>query len=364
MKSPSSNHPFFTGIARFVCGVLLALLTIWLVGVFCCRNYVMIHYDPVLERNYFQGGQSILVTTEGWAITRMGNDGMVAPGGVGWNNPGGVWLLMGNSFVEGLNVNDPEKMHTVANGLLAARGRRERVVNVAMSAQALTDCRWQLPRYIKAHGDNINGVIICVTRSDILARSGGEWGCKVLETSDGYRVVPPAPRRDGRSGKIKHALAFNAFLKFGSQLKKVKLDFRLGPRRTVGRKAPETPITMEELERFVDWQFAAVRRSTDKPIVILWFSDMPRRGRAGWLPGEETAEYRLVRRCGERHGLKVFSMREDFNRFLETRGRYVPICGYSNTIPGVGHMNAHGHRVMGEKLAELIVSEAGGAGVK
>ena len=66
MKSPSSNHPIFKGTARFMCGVLLALLTIWSVGAFCCRNYTLICkvdiFDPWAspdEVKQFYGMESV-----------------------------------------------------------------------------------------------------------------------------------------------------------------------------------------------------------------------------------------------------------------------------------------------------------------
>ena len=346
-------------LGRIVAGAGLAAATIWIVGLFFCRNFSVFEWSPSLRRNVYAAGTRCLLVSEGYAATAMGSDGAIAPD-ADWNAPGGIWLLMGNSYVEGLHVADSNKLHAVANASLRRTGVSGRVINVAMSSQCLQDIVWQLPRYLEKHGQDINGVIVPVIAPDLIPRSSSRFGAVVQMPE--YRLSSPAHSVVSPWAKIKYYCRLNAFLKLGARACSTRLDFRLGPRNPVVTKMREPSLPQSvfsnETLRFLDWELAELRRCTDKPIVLLWISDQPYREGNEWLPGAESEEFHLLCRLARKNGIEVCSMREGFNRFFEANRRRKLICGFANTVPGAGHMNEAGHRLCGEWIAAWVAARS------
>jgi hypothetical protein len=63
--------------------------------------------------------------------------------------------------------------------------------------------------------------------------------------------------------------------------------------------------------------------------------------------------------CNE-HGITFIDMADDFIAAYD-REKIVPY-GFSNTLPGEGHLNKYGHKIIAERLSRTIdVMEAKGA---
>jgi hypothetical protein len=64
----------------------------------------------------------------------------------------------------------------------------------------------------------------------------------------------------------------------------------------------------------------------------------------------ETLE--ALRLTTERLSIPLLDTTEDFNRFYKEKA--IPLNGFINSLPGKGHLNIYGHKIVGEKIAGYL----------
>ena len=350
------NHKY--KFLNLIMGVFIALITIWAIGIFFCRNYVPIEYCNELSRNVYRPGITILSSREGFAFTKCGKAGLIAPGNSSDIDKNAV-LLFGNSFAEGLHVPDQSKMHRVANKLLAPDGKdAPTVYNVAMSSQLFSDTLWQLPKYLEQYGNNLKGIIVIVMSHDLLPSSVcSQYGSSLQNNAGQLIVVSPTPASMTNWGMIKYRFCLNAFLALGKSVKDSISDWysRTWHRIPYTQAKSNVEAAMEKsvdanLDNYLEWQLAKLREITDLPILILCCIDKPIRTVNGIeAPQAESELAQKIKLYSEKNHLDFYSMREDFRRLYDQN---LIVCGFPNTLPGAGHFSIYAHQALGEIMAD------------
>jgi hypothetical protein len=92
-----------------------------------------------------------------------------------------------------------------------------------------------------------------------------------------------------------------------------------------------------------------MRQRTDRPLLFVYLADVPKieNGRVR-LDNPEQRRTELFGDLCRRHGVGFIDMTEDFVRLYKTKGKLAR--GFANGIPGRGHINADGHRLVAEAV--------------
>ena len=354
-------------ISHLIIGGYISLFSIWIIGIFFCRNYVPIEYCDELERNIYKPGISILSTKEGYALTKCGKSGIIAP----LDKPdiiSDAVLLMGNSFAEGLHVPDYYKMHQIANKeLLSNKYESLQIYNVAMSSQLFCDTLWQIPKYLKYYRC-IKGIVVIVMSHDLLPTSkSSQYGSSIVNDNGNYAILPPPPNLITKFGIIKYKFHLNAFLALAKGLQNSFFDWKS---RVFSQPLKQNINNVElakknfenqDIDEYLDFQLSKLRSTTNLPILILCCIDKPIRTSQGIKNiNVDSILTQKVKYYSKKNNIDFYTMREDFNQLNDNN---LIVCGFSNTLPGDGHFSIYAHQAIGEKISNwclntIIIKEA------
>lgn len=104
------------------------------------------------------------------------------------------------------------------------------------------------------------------------------------------------------------------------------------------------------LEKAIDWTMQELAERYPKLVIV----HIPvGASQVGLAPPLDTEEY-LIKSC-ERYQIPLITMRERIIKdYAESRQ---PPYGFYNTLPWVGHPNAHGHKLVAEALSEFFADK-------
>jgi hypothetical protein len=256
-------------------------------------------------------------------------------------------LVLGDSFTEGLMLDDPELFPAVAQEALGAERAPLRLVNAGRSGMSAASYVHLAPVYRSLFSPRWTVVELRSSDLEQEAFESSRWQWFVTGddgevTAAGRPEPEPAlsgPRAWLRWARWHSVLLDYAFVRRNEVVDAMHREPPLFHAGAIAAPAPPAPKAYP-VEREMDRLFAAY----EGRMTVLYLSVLDPRH-----PGEEEPTERRVREYCERHGVScVFTRGENARAWSE---RYQVPSGFANTSFNAGHLNAGGHGIAGRVLA-------------
>jgi hypothetical protein len=276
---------------------------------------------------------------EGLSVAHFWRDGSRVTGNA-WVAPASTGVILGDSFAEAYQVGDGE----IAASVLERRARQEgRAVNVRQYGWSGTS----VPVYVAIAPGILSKLNPAWTAILLIGANLGVQGL----TDTGYWQAGLSP--DGtldlkeiseteriashsRTWRATRAVMERSILAY-LVIKKLQEAFE-------PKQIPEPSAVRSPADRLATLaEIRALRNAYGSRLLIVYIPAISLSGESENVSGEQG----LLDACRS-EGVRCVSMRQTLIRARDTRNEMC--AGFSNSLPGEGHLNAHGHRA----LADLI----------
>lgn len=336
-------------INRWTLGFIGSFLFIWFISAFFCNSLVISEWNEALKQWVPPPGTSIYHRSEGHGKTVFGKFGI--PGIPDLSAEKNVILLLGDSFVEALQVDDDAKTAQQLTAMMknnnikavcAGKGSSgDNIADYIMTIRAFEHIAPSIHRYI----------IFLGSISDVLPDQPGD--SKFAFKSDRFEFVE-MERWDGGPRRLRSFL-YRMHLDFLWYAKN-DLSNRLGMidfLPSIHGKADKdsgrdlfSEDTMTSIGAFIAQKIAAV---TSKPVMFVYAPQVPRIY-ANHIVFDDPESNRMTSFADALafRGVRFINMQDSFCKFFRSSGRFPR--GFSNSRPGEGHLNRDGHRLVAEEI--------------
>jgi lysophospholipase L1-like esterase len=329
-------------IGRALAWVLLVLLACEALLRLFVRNPVANYaYDEEWGRRP-AAGTVVVWGTEGYGVTRYVNDGEVATPYSGGENI----VVLGDSHTAAPQVSDAYNYVSVAERKLWADEYDADLRNLGAAGFSLADYVYFAPYIMDHYKPGI--VVIQMSDQDFWSNDGfnREHANYFIFNADGslglkHRSTP----RSEPIVRFKNSLAL---MDFGYvRFQQIRTFIKEQP--SAGAPEPDpSPISREEMIRI---QLAALRKAyQDVDLVVILLPYVPRL-KDGLLEVTDDSHGFLV---DEIQAIAEWSLVDPLDSFIELGAQGQLPRGFSNTLPGEGHLNVDGHQVLGTLLAAQL----------
>lgn len=348
MSLPAPRH--------WVLGLALSLSAAWLAGAVFLDTVQPVTFDTILGRYVATPGTTSRTRGEGWASSSVGEHGI--RGLSGGRLPAGPKVAFwGDSYVEGLQVDDRARMAQRFSELAASAGLElagvglgtggdhlpDFLLKARTTAPALGDVRlhvFVLPRLADLSPDAIHpGRASFLSSPELHLAAGGD------RPSQAALALAPAFRR------LELAGAFAIYERLCA------LSVRLAPGPALASAAPAPPaprVADEEAMRFlIGHALQTARENGGGGVLFLRLPTLPRLESGTVVQGdsEEALARAFAEACG-RGGAGFLDMGPAFRSFHQQTGRFP--SGFFNSPPGSGHLNEDGHQLVAQAVARYL----------
>jgi len=291
----------------------------------------------------------VVFSTEGWSASRTNSMGLLDDEPRVPRAPVRA-LLLGDSYAEALQVRRRDNFSSVAEERMPGL----EVLNTGCSGRGPQDYADWLAEFGAALAPDV--VVVCFNAGDLvsleqMARSG-----RSLRPRPTGPSPPPPP--EGPLARLAHRVLRSSGLITAARqrFKLVAQQILENPFTPFRPPRPSRAAAMSD-DELSDPRLAAmldslhVRFAARAPRLVYlylpvmdYFAPTPHRG--------DAAAARVMHDFAARHHATLVDMYEPMRAEFVRTGR--PLHGFSNSVLGTGHMNAAGHRLTGERLAQVI----------
>lgn len=347
---------------QWITGVFGSWLIVWLIGPWVLDSILIRTYDPSLDVNTLRPGDVVDWRSEGWGRTLIGPHGL--PGwqprvDAGEPNQESSSIrkvvIWGDSQVEGVCVDDPEKIHNQA--IRIAQDQYQLQIDCLPMGRSGADARdWQ----------------------DLIAGADKLWKPDlhvwvITDLSDLTIAVSPDATAAYRRWIVESPKWVRFAKRIGAQAlfaasKRVlrdpdtggirQLDFSLGPRThpiaaTNRIDDPnEEVLRNEKIADEVAKLLLEIGTSYDGRIAILYAPATPRLSGGIVTNHPDDAIFVAIHQALQSKGIAVADCRQDFIDLWRFKGQVAR--GFHNGMPSYGHLNVNGNRIVAEKIVVLL----------
>lgn len=281
---------------------------------------------------------------DGFSRTRFSKEGFRTP----YSLPakGKSVLVIGDSFTAAQQVSDSQTFASVAQQVLAQQGITATFYNKGIAGGAP-------PRYIAYKSDYYykikpDHVIVQLDERDFTADFPGNRGEFLTPWNGEDFDLEKNPRYDKRISILKKLPASDQLLSLSMvsvarRIAPVLLGLRQG-RSFRGALKGELP---ERTKEYVDWTIEELKQAYPN-LIIAYIPQVDYFNPEASAPRLESY---LSEACRS-ESVPFINTRADYLNLLNSKG--IVSHGFSNTIPGEGHINAFGHRILGQALAKKL----------
>jgi hypothetical protein len=342
-----------TTLRQWLVGILGSWTLVWLAGPLVLNSILLRVLDPALGVNTLRPGDLVRWRTEGWADTRIGPHGL--PGWQSRDAPRRI-VLWGDSQVEGVCVDDAEKIH---NQLITyAHDQLQLELDCLPMGRSGADARdWQdLMDEADPLWDPTLHVWIVTDLSDLLS----------LVPDQGFepcrRWTVESPRWVKLAAKLRAEAVFaagNRILRDPGTGDLRRLRFAVGPQASSSGVSgqpfdPTHSSSAEQASAKADAVVAAVvelKHRYKERLAILYAPPTPTLGQPIAIEHPDDLLFDLIHLKLVAAGIEVIDMRESFVGLWFSQRRLPR--GFHNGVPGYGHLNADGNRLIAQAIASL-----------
>ncbi len=302
-------------------------------------------YTPVMWRvqtNWFgivqASGTSSLLTDEGFAVTHYGALGEVASP----DNSGENIIVLGDSRTEARQVPDTDKYVSVAETLLRQRGRPVNLRNFGRSALAVADYVTHIPKYRELYHPRL--FVVQLTLADLSGSFSRSRSNYFILTEDQQLQLE---HKQDISGPLKVSpnRVFNPNLLLVNYAVQ-RFDLLFEENVTDGEAPAELPDAV--IQQQIDMILQA---AGDVPVIFVLIPMEPTISGDGLLLSRERFQH-FVQLVRDTPGARVVDTLPAFQQLA--REGHFPVGFFNSPDPDRGHLNRHGHRAVGELLAEAV----------
>lgn len=293
-------------------------------------------------------GTSIVRTNEGWGYTNYSEIGEVYTP----YNSGPNIVVLGDSFTEATQVNDDAKYVSVAETLLGEDGKTFNLHNFGQGGLSIPDYVSRA-NFIKEHYSPV-AIVIQINEDDFeesFSPRGNLFYFVVASNSliEVKRDLEPESDRAFKSAWLRQssALINYGITRFHEIQGGLSEDKNNISTESKGKSYQDT-----DFERQVSLALKALHDAySDIPIILILLPNGPliKNGR---IELESDTRYSTIVSAAKESGW--FHIVDPLDAFTKMAKEYQLPRGFANTIPGLGHLNAKGHRALAELLAEAI----------
>jgi hypothetical protein len=347
--------------ARRTLPALIALLAFAAAGELAARRWLVAPMGTTLDARFGfiqRPGSRVVQSAEGWGAYTANADGFL-DGEFAVAPPGERALLMGDSFTQGLQVREGERYSEVAERLVPGLD----VLNVAAAGRSPIHYACFMPRFQAVFHPAL--AIVQIDDADLSEMEGADAWTEVFDEfhAAGSAAAHERARHAGPLEPVRELARRSALLtQLQSRLKllarqeRTRLSQKLGFSHANLEDVVARPAT-PRAEALLDSLIGEVVRVNPHTILVYvphfyYFDRVPRVA----YPVREAWYHALAARRGVPIVDPAAAMLAEFLRTRE------PLHGFLNSRPGEGHLNARGHRILGELLAETIRRQTGPGG--
>ena len=346
---------------RFRCwigGFLASLLVAWAATALFDNSLLIAVEDPATGFLVSPPGYSYVHRTEGFGRTLFGAHGISGiPDAAALTGP--KILFWGDSYVEGLQVDDNDKMAQAFTRLAREAGLDLTGVGLGGSGQRVADYYFKMPVYERLLPRTLAHVIVIADLADVLPDNGADCHSSFLSKPAldliWSQCLPNATGQ--RWGKLLAHLRLQGPYDLYRRILDLRPRLTPGPANDAPAGAPEPELSPTARQTAWDFLLPRLRARTSLPLLIVYLPVTPRiqDNRVVTEPLQADAVAAFARTCAA-HGIGFVNMADPFNAyFAETR--QLP-RGFANTPPGEGHINAAGHFLVARAVLEYLTGHA------
>jgi len=313
-------------------------------------------YEPAIDDWVAKSGNTHYRRSEGWATTHYGKYGVPAIGDIS-KLKGNVVAFWGDSFVAGFHVDDDQKMAQVFTRLSRKQGLEHvTAIGIGRAGANFADYYYKFPKYenltpIKVH------VIIIAQVSDLLPLENGILGRFVSEPEFSLQksTWSLSPLKVSIA-KVLYTFRMPFLYEFIKTLRNTDIRFAPG---IAGEEVTEPiqEISLQKKKESIDFLLQSMCKQTTLPIVLVYCPNVPRieNNAISYEDPDETL-WRMVWESSRKFNqIHCISMKDSFIREYKEKTR---LCrGFPNSIPGKGHFNQTGNRLIATRVFQYLMEK-------
>lgn len=342
-------------------GIFVAGMILWILGaVFCNSPFILVPHEELQTMGY-PAGSRIVWRTEGWGAGRFGKWWISAIPDIESRTEKKI-ILWGDSYVEAHQVDDGKRMAQQLTGLLNGCGETNFLaVSAGLSGQSVADYLTKIPVYEKMVPSICAHVIVIGQIEDFFPNHPPAHFSRFIATPEPH-ITPARLHRPSRVKWLvyqwgRRLRANGALSLLRNCSNGMNLRFSMGPLSQNMTVRKEPPSNME-IEQWFNFYAKAFRRTTDKPLILVYLPTVPRLEGNSWSFADENQGLAdQMERVFTAAGWSVINMRDHF--IQEFRSADLLPRGFPNSKPGAGHLNDVGHHLVADALAESLVKNGG-----
>jgi lysophospholipase L1-like esterase len=339
-------------LRHWLVGLVLSLALVWGAGALLLDSVQPVALDPALGRYVPQPGTTFHTRGEGFAVSTAGEHGMRGlPGGA--LPQGAKVVFWGDSFVEGLQVDDQDRMAQVFTQLASQAGLPVMGVGIGTGGDTLIDCIVKAPDYARVLTPVRLNVFVLGRISDVLPDNPRPCRANFFSTPAPHIEQADCPPSE-LSLRLAPALArlelgglFHAYLRLRA----------LAPRLSLGPVELQAMTTgaVPSADHDSAWDFLLdqARRSAGNQLLFLYLPmrPLPQNGAVSLSDPEGGTAQAFAAACA-RHKIPFLNLGPALTAHYQATGRFPR--GFFNTPPGSGHLNEVGHRLVAQTLVQHL----------
>ncbi len=349
-------------IACFFCSILLA----WLITFYFLDSIVPWVWDDQV-RSYVNPPGTYVWKSEGWGATTVGHHGVIGK----YRLDVKQLVFWGDSFVEALHVDDRDKMFSQFNLQWSKLDQPSlNSISVGRSGKAVADYYFNIPEYERLYPNVAVHVIVIGNFNDLLPNQDSGHDCQFVSdpTMRFVPVEPPKQKVSKLTTRIKlllnrlnlqvaWVLYRDLFIDYKSHSAVLKnLRFNLGPvEKEIESDASESKLGKNNYKEIARFHAAHFNKVTDKPVIFVYCPTVPviNDGDIQFVENR----FRFVKEMAldfEDNGIGFVDLSLPFIQHFHKTKRLPR--GFTNTIPGKGHLNKDGHYLVAKALVEYMLN--------
>lgn len=347
------------GRIRNICiGAVLSLIFTWCTAYFFVDSLAPLKIDSRLGFSVIEAGTKIYHRSEGWGVTTIGQDGIVGQCPRQIDNAGKI-IIWGNSYVEGLQLDDDKKMSARLNTLLQKNHINNMVaVQIGQDGEHVSDYWFKIPKYEAILSPVYRHYIIVTNILDLqpLPDNKNPVYCRFCALPRYHLVKTQLVNfTSSRLTRLCIKLRCDFFDSIRDDITNIDLCFIPRPMR---KSAPPTRVVTPSGfdAKASAFLLDSLKSRTKVPLTLVWCPTVPSiKNNSVCFQDDKAAEaHELMLQC-ERRGIGFINMRKAFCTFYKNHLAFVR--GFPNSEPGTGHMNADGNNLVALAIFNTIISK-------
>jgi len=346
-------------VTHFIGSLFLSFLFIWIVGYFFCDSIYIYKFDSALNKYVGEPGLEYRHRSEGNGSTHVGKYGINGIEDITKIDKRKI-IIWGDSFVDARHVDDKYKLAQVVTSLLQKNSDNNVIsFGVGMGGDSAADYYFDIPKYELIAQNVIAHFIIIHSMRDFLPNQWGDDERGIFK-SDPYRLEnkawEPKYQKFGEIKNILNNLGLYFIWKLVSDIKLsyysgFHLDFypRIKKRTALSERLDEEDNTVSNFVRPVSFILGKLRSQTKAPIILVYCPNVPTiiKGNISFTDLNASLFNKVVIEASK-NNIACLDLTGDFINYFKATGNF--LRGFSNTRPGLGHLNIEGHRIVAEAI--------------